>query len=48
MTHLNTYKNRVSFCAKYLWNNIKLELKNRPSTEVFKKDLKTHLFETSI
>ena len=28
----------------HLWNNINLYLKNSPSIEVFKKDLKTHLF----
>ena len=28
----------------HLWNNINLDLKNSPSIEVFKKDLKTHLF----
>ena len=29
----------------HLWNNINLDLKNSPSIEVFKKDLKTHLFK---
>ena len=28
----------------HLWNNINLDLKNSPSIEVFKKDLKTYLF----
>ena len=31
--------------GSHLWNNINLDLKNSPSIEVFKKDLKTYLFK---
>ena len=34
-----------SHSGPHLWNNINLDLKNSPSTEVFKKDLKTYLFK---
>ena len=34
-----------SHSGPHLWNNINLDLKNSPSIEVFKKDLKTYLFK---